>query len=626
MQSLANCVEQKHISHDRFQSYMCWMLLFGAMVATIPPAIVVIQTAVEGGLDGGCIGEEFVVYAHYSTHQWLIQKFNDFQALNTLDEDVHVCYELKIEDSALTADAKPSVWIPETYHWIDVAEQKYGQLIQDRDTDCTKLTNVPFGIITWKKLARVLSPDASAVSFDTLIQLATQGWVQFTNGEVRDAYPTGVDTLHFAHGHPNVTSGGVFGLSMLMLSGANHNDTETDHSEENINTIFDSERQCQFMDEEHDLFEISVLAKHTIFTTPIDYALPHVMMSRGPEYVQMVFGWENDVAEFNRLYKDELIYLWNDTLAMLYLEDSVFIEHPICKLTASPWYSGHKSIVATQFVEWLTETCETCISDLELHGLRPYNKSIDRNTSVISDSNGCNLDIVPDTTSVAIEPDAPTAQCIQQKFTELKKHTRVTLLLDVSGSMHDPVDDHTTRWAAINDALPLLLDRLENDATFTLQCFYELLVPGPGCSATPYPNGTLEHSRAQLKLYFEDGIQPRDGEPHVHLFDALLETYIAVNATRAAEPKYRYVILIISEPDTSAHEGSTPDHTKLLNSIPISQDPLGIAIFAVLYYGGKEDSTSFETMNLLATRTNGQFATANAEELNEVLTQYAYYW
>eukprot|EP01083_Nonionella_stella_P062816 163306_1 len=219
MNNIAHCVERQHCTQDKFQSYICYILALGAIFATIPPVIVVLLEQDTSG----CIDKEFVVYAHYSTHEWLTDKFNTFSKESTNVDNF--CYELRIQDSALVNDVKPSIWIPETFVWIDIAEEKIkrehptqlkhnenGKLINNRSTDCTHTTNTPFGIITWKKFANLLSPNGDTISFKDINDLANVSWYQFTNGSIENVYPTGVESLYIAHGHPNVTTGGLLGF------------------------------------------------------------------------------------------------------------------------------------------------------------------------------------------------------------------------------------------------------------------------------------------------------------------------------------------------------------------------------------------------------------------------------
>ena len=66
-------------------------------------------------------GTEFILYAHYSTHDWLTEKFEEFKR-KTSGEFGDICFKLKIEDSNLREGVKPSIWMPETSLWIDLYE------------------------------------------------------------------------------------------------------------------------------------------------------------------------------------------------------------------------------------------------------------------------------------------------------------------------------------------------------------------------------------------------------------------------------------------------------------------------------------------------------------------------
>eukprot|EP01084_Bolivina_argentea_P314439 544639_1 len=209
MRGLSSWVEGKRLTQDKFQSFVCWMLLLGALMAMLPPTFLVILETAESGCSGAG-NTEFIVYAHYSTHHWLTSKFNAFKT-DTDEAFDKMCYELIIADSELDSTKKPTMWMPENSLWIDIAETDADTtLIDDRTSDCLNTTNVPFGIITWKILADLISTDGGPLPFEDIINLAKYGWVNITNGNVKNYYPD-VDGLTFAHGHPNVTSGGLLG-------------------------------------------------------------------------------------------------------------------------------------------------------------------------------------------------------------------------------------------------------------------------------------------------------------------------------------------------------------------------------------------------------------------------------
>lgn len=281
--------------------------------------------------------------------------------------------------------------------------------------------------------------------------------------------------------------------------------------------------------------------------------------------------------------------------------------------------------MAEAFVKWIISNDK--IGDLENYGLRPYttsNQSEELTESIISEENGCNLDIEHHHTTEYADPTVITSLCMREEFESLKKDLQIMILLDISGNMQTSVSGSETRWAQISSTLPLLPDSLADADTINLTCFNDFVLEGPGCSSTPYPNGTLSESRTELKDYFANSIAPKIGADIVSLFTSLNEAYKVLNNTQTEEgSRYRYILLVITEDDNS--ENSKENAISLLDTINLSFSPSQIHIYPILYYG-LENGITATTLQELADRTNGQFSMATADTLGAIITEFTYYW
>jgi len=390
-------------------------LAVGSVLALIPPLVVVLLSQSTSG----CQGTEFNVNAHYSLSDWIIDKFEDFKSgvASTYPE---VCFSLEIDDGVLDVSSQPAIWIPESQVWIDEADDVHldddESFVSNSSTDCKNLTRIPLGIITWSKYADLLTTNFTPIPLRDITDLAEMGWKAFTNGSIDNVRFNGIEAndsinaVYFAHGHPNHTSGGLLGLVAAYSDFANELANTT-------GTITFEKNKCEPDDDVYDdaLFTINDLTNGTntslqeledsvVMTTPIDYSLPWVMMSRGPTFLHMAFGAENEVAAMNDRYKEQLQYMWNDTLSFVYLEDSYLITHPMCKMTGASWYSSSVSTLADAFYDWITDEDETRIEDLEQYGLRPVNTDSYNATNTTSPTVDPTTPTFEPTTSPTMEP------------------------------------------------------------------------------------------------------------------------------------------------------------------------------------------------------------------------------
>eukprot|EP00485_Elphidium_margaritaceum_P001536 CAMPEP_0202687118 /NCGR_PEP_ID=MMETSP1385-20130828/2819_1 /ASSEMBLY_ACC=CAM_ASM_000861 /TAXON_ID=933848 /ORGANISM="Elphidium margaritaceum" /LENGTH=632 /DNA_ID=CAMNT_0049341843 /DNA_START=49 /DNA_END=1947 /DNA_ORIENTATION=+ len=632
MKGLERFLQRRGFRQDKFQTFVCYLLLFLSIFTTIPPIAVIITSQEVGA----CEDSAFVVYAHYSLHKWITAKFQEFVSDINVEgnqEFAKICYELFIEDSALPFHEMnigpnqgrlpvPTIWIPETYLWIDLAEEILDtKLVKNKSRDCHRLTQIPFGIITWKRMADFLAPNGETVSFTTIQELAQADFETFTN----DLNETVADYYHdvgrapkaffFGHGNPNVTSGGLLGFNVMFssLQGVGSGNVFAFDDEDDMCTNDDTATYTET------IAQVMGLEDKVVASSNIDYTFAETMLSRGPEYLHMAFGFEHEVADFNDGYSERMAYLWNDTLAFLYLDTTYWIEHPMCKLTAHESYDSKHDEVTTAFITWLNQ--ENRIADLQNYGLRPYGAKINASTNIITPENGCNLDIEPD--QVYATPTVETARCMQVKYQQLKKKLRLTILLDASSNLLKDIGDSKTRWSGIVESLYILPEILADSTQLSLSCFQRALKHGCGINTFPQ-GGTLAEDRATFKTIMSEQIATRP-EEDIWLFWALNATYADVESRKEQDPGWRDVILVVSEDDN--HDDRWQQADALIEDIGVKYGTPTeeIHVWSILYYGDTEGITA-STLKSLADRTNGQYATSTADSLKQQLIEFAYSW
>jgi len=410
MKNCANCVERQRFSQDKFQTFICQLLAVGSVLALLPPLLITLLSQQEPG----CLGTTFNVVAHYTLADWIMFKWDRFK-VGMASEYESVCFHLEIEDSTLESGINPSIWIPESEVWLDYAEYDIlgGEdvFVSNRSEDCFNLTRIPLGVITWKKYADLLTTNFTPISIRDITDLATMGWVEYTNGSIKNVNDS-IDALYFAHGHPNHTSGGLLGLVEL------YSDMANEYAGTNDTISFN--KNCEPLDSKYgDDFDVDdlesvnntntsilMMMDATIMTTSIDYSLPWVMMSRGPTFLHMTFGAESDVAMMNEQYKEQLEFMWNDTLAFIYLEETYLLTHPMCKMTGASWWSDGVEEMADEFVNWITDQESTHIPEMVQYGLRPIEWTFPNDTANATTASPSLEPTMEPTTSAPIPPTA----------------------------------------------------------------------------------------------------------------------------------------------------------------------------------------------------------------------------
>ena len=249
-----------------------------------------------------------------------------------------------------------------------------------------------------------------------------------------------------------------------------------------------------------------------IMSTSIDYSLSWVMMSRGPTFLHMAFGAENEVALMNSRYKDQLEYMWNDTLAFLYLEEAYLLTHPMCKMTGASWYTSGMEELAEEFVSWITNTGLTHIEELAQYGLRP----IDTTTT--------NSPTTEPTSDPTIEPTTPTVAPTAgptNNFTTLSPSMEPTV-----NPTKEPTNNPTTPDPTMSPTAPTTspTDMPTSDPTEEPTFFFttDIETDSPtGSPTTPTgeptlsPTGVNDTSSPTLDPTVSPSVQPTTGSPTV---------------------------------------------------------------------------------------------------------------
>merc|ERR1719499_2656987 len=83
----------------------------------------------------------------------------------------------------------------------------------------------------------------------------------------------------------------------------------------------------------------------------------------------------------NYRYGDQLMYMWNDTLQFVYLDEMYLMTHPMCKMTQASWYSDAAGELADEFIDWITDPAYNHIGELATIGVRPIARAEPTNTS-----------------------------------------------------------------------------------------------------------------------------------------------------------------------------------------------------------------------------------------------------
>jgi Ca-activated chloride channel family protein len=150
------------------------------------------------------------------------------------------------------------------------------------------------------------------------------------------------------------------------------------------------------------------------------------METGGPEYLDAVTTYEQDVIAFNRDNGAKL----REPLVAAYPQDgTIVVEHPTAILDGADWVSADQATAARLFITFLRSSAQQ--QALQRSGLRAADPTV-KAASPIEARFGAN----PDAAIVGLAmPDALTLERITEVWHQVKKHAVIALVFDKSGSM-----------------------------------------------------------------------------------------------------------------------------------------------------------------------------------------------
>jgi Ca-activated chloride channel family protein len=306
------------------------------------------------------------------------------------------------------------------------------------------------------------------------------------------------------------------------------------------------------------------------------------MLTGGPEYLDAVTTYEQEVIEFNKVSAGQL----REALVAAYPQDgTVVVEHPYAILDGADWVTPDQVRAAELLREFLlSEPRQTALGEV---GLRPADPA--KRPSMIETTFGANPDahLLP-----AILPDVLTMDRITEVWHKNKKHSVLALVFDKSGSMEGP--KMTTALAGA-------------------KAFVEAMDPDDYFIWIPFDNqvyGGAEGFKSDIGEKLTGDISATVASGGTALYDAIIKGYQTLEARRKTSgDSLRYGIVVLSDGmDTSSKAGKVRLEEMLTRS---EGDPTAIQIHTI-GIGGDADKA---TLTRIATTAHGLYWDAKNPDL-----------
>jgi Ca-activated chloride channel homolog len=371
---------------------------------------------------------------------------------------------------ALPAGLRPTVWVPDSTGWLDLARADGAAARSGLDSgqsiaQSAVVLAMPASVadaIGWRSPAPTWAQIlATAGDADAWARRGHSEWGTFKLGKTS----------------PQVATSGLLGMlaSYGVAAGGLESLSAADLERRDISAKVHAA-------------ELSV----THYMATPEHFLWHVRQAEdsgsAADYLSAVIVDEKSVWDFNRGLsskdgiKKELLARPKEPLVPIYPTDGTFVaDSPAAVLNAS-WTSATQRASAADFVRYATTAQGQAV--VRANGYRDITSHPDTATAALGH-------FAETVTSLRL-PSAGVLSGIVHDFPAVRKRARVLFLLDVSGSMADPVAPGLTKLAAAKQALVAALAHFTADDQVGLAAFSNQ--PGgaitPGVVAPTAPLGT----------------------------------------------------------------------------------------------------------------------------------------
>lgn len=291
-------------------------------------------------------------------------------------------------------------------------------------------------------------------------------------------------------------------------------------------------------------------------------------------------------------------------------EGTIYSDNPYIVLDAE-WVSEEEREAAAAFEDHIKDPANQ--QEVLEFGFRPGNPDVAVDAP-IDESN--NVDPTQPSTLLEV-PDPDVMVQLLDNWSEQRKSARVTIALDVSGSMGDPVEGGDTKLELAQQAAIEALEEFKDDDEVGLRIFTTGLGPDEQDTYVDVvPPARIGDTREELRAEI-DAQFPRAGTP---LYEVTQDSF--ADAIDAYDPARINAVVILT--DGRNEDGTTEDDEEQLDQLlaDLGRSTTGelatpVRVFPIAY-GADAD---LETLNRIAEATNSTaYDASDPETITKVFT------
>lgn len=359
----------------------------------------------------------------------------------------------------LADDQKPTVWLPDSSTWVDVAQSEGATNLRAEGTSVA-LSDIVLAMP--ENLAAAIGWDAEAPTWTEIFEsagdpdlwsgLGHPEWGAFKLGKTSPLVATSGEAAMFA-------SYGTAAGSMTDFTAAQ---------------VQDPAVQAEVHENETATSHYMATPEHFLW-----HARQAEASGSAADFLSAVIVDEKSVWDYNRgiTSRDGITRTQADPpaeqLVPIYPADGYYTaDNPVMRLTGG-WIDPVESEAAADFIRF-THTAQGQAA-VRAAGYRDLNRDLDEGVQQVGQLDG-------DQGGTLTFPGADVVTAVQASFPDVRKRANVLFLLDVSGSMDEPISASDTKLTQARKAIEAALGHFTNGDDVGLAAFAQApdgaMVPG----------------------------------------------------------------------------------------------------------------------------------------------------
>jgi Ca-activated chloride channel family protein len=430
----------------------------------------------------------------------------------------------------------------------------------------------PVVIAMWKPMAEALGWGKKPVGWADIrdIANAADGWVGRGHADW--------GSFKFGHTHPDFSNSGLISIfaEIYAATGKNENITPEDVR---------SPKTAQFL---HDI-EKSVL--HYGSSTGF---FGKKMFANGPQFLSAAVLYENMVIEsYGKEYQDKLPF---PVVAVYPKEGTFWSDHPV-GVVQRDWVTDEHKQAARIYIDYLLT--KEAQQKAMTYGFRPGLESLTLTTPLDADHG-----VDPREPKLVLDaPSVEVMQAARKAWQQNKKHARVVLVFDRSGSMNSAGKLNNAKRGA-RDIIAMLGD----DDTLGLLPF------------------------SSTSAWIEKGVKMKDGrermvsavngifaEGETALYDTIAQAYEFIQAN--PEPELINAIIVLTDGEDNK---SRLKLKELVGKVKIDNEKKNVRIYTIAYAADSREADIYDRiLKLIADATQAKSYKGTPENIRAVFKDIA---